>query len=597
MTFVLKIEFIINSMLNKKSATRYFGVILVVLVGFFTLGLSLQSMQGDSLTMDELAHTTAAYSYIADMDYRLNPEHPPLIKLLAGGGVWLGSRLTSTTIVPPSQSQYWDGPNKQWDVGRDFFYTLGNDPKFLIFWSRLPMILVSFAGALYLFYAVLYHTQNVKVATLTGIGYLTSINILAHSRYVTTDVGISLALIAVIDWFSRYLKISSKKHIFGLIAALVIASLTKFSWILILPLMIVYLVWYRKAVNGYTWWSIIAEVVRSGVLFIMVWMVVVFCVYQPLITNIPLSLQEDLIIESFPSDNQISHIVRASLTGLANISGLRSFTHYLTGQMMVFQRVGGGNIVFLLGQVTDSSFRWYFPVTYLVKTSIPFLFLLGMTVLTFMYAFLKKIEIQKKIPLFYQILVVFIGWYWVIAISSNLNLGIRYILPIVVATEIVVWFVIFSLKPKIYLWSSIIYVGIIWVWLTPILAFPSYLGYVNDFVGKERAFQVFVDSNLDWGQDLYRLVDFTTKNNIDTIKLDYFGGGDPQLEFPGKFTKLDSREGPQSGWIAISATKLQSSRYYQQKFNLEDYWWLFWETPQEVIGGSILVYYIEPNIE
>ena len=37
----------------------------------------------DSGTMDELAHIPAGYGYAKYQDFRLNPEHPPLLKLLS----------------------------------------------------------------------------------------------------------------------------------------------------------------------------------------------------------------------------------------------------------------------------------------------------------------------------------------------------------------------------------------------------------------------------------------------------------------------------------------------------------------------------------
>lgn len=584
-------------MKTPKYKSIVFGIVLVFLTAIITVALSLQSIRNDSLTMDELAHTTAAYSYIVESDYRLNPEHPPLLKLLAGGGIWIGSKITDTKVTTPSESQFWEAPNKQWDVGREFFYTLGNDPQFLMFWSRLPMILLAVFGALYLFYAVLHHTKSLIVATVTGIGFLTSINVIAHTRYVTTDIGITIALIFVVDWFSRYLKAPTPKTITGLVSALLIAAFTKFSWVVVGPLFLGILLWYRRRVNTKSWLAITREIGQDAGIFFVAWLFATQIIYGPLVGAMSRELQSELITQSFPADNTLSELTRFGLTSLASVPGLRPTTHFITGQLMVFQRVGGGNITFLLGQVTDSSFRAYFPITYLVKTPIPFLLLLGVTVLTFVRAKVTKVSLWKKFPLFYQILTGLIMWYWLVAISSNLNLGIRYILPIVVATELIVWYVVFEHLPNLPGWKQIRNASLIWIWVTPVFVFPSYIGYVNDFVGGERAFQIFVDSNLDWGQDLYRLVAFTEENNIDTIKLDYFGGGNPQLEFPGIFQNLDSREGPQTGWVAVSATKLQNSRFYQQELGLEDYWWLYWETPEAVIGNSILVYYIEPENE
>ena len=46
-------------------------------------GLGFGSMLGNSATFDEVAHIAAGYGYVHYGDYRLNPEHPPLIKDLA----------------------------------------------------------------------------------------------------------------------------------------------------------------------------------------------------------------------------------------------------------------------------------------------------------------------------------------------------------------------------------------------------------------------------------------------------------------------------------------------------------------------------------
>ena len=66
------------------------------------------SMSGDSATFDETAHVFAGVSYLETGDFRLNPEHPPLVKLIAaapiafldrGGGdygspLWTGTPLS-----------------------------------------------------------------------------------------------------------------------------------------------------------------------------------------------------------------------------------------------------------------------------------------------------------------------------------------------------------------------------------------------------------------------------------------------------------------------------------------------------------------------
>ena len=46
--------------------------------------LAIVSVWNDSPIVDEIPHIGAGYSYVQKGDFRLNPEHPPLAKDLAG---------------------------------------------------------------------------------------------------------------------------------------------------------------------------------------------------------------------------------------------------------------------------------------------------------------------------------------------------------------------------------------------------------------------------------------------------------------------------------------------------------------------------------
>ncbi|MBA3651265.1 MAG: hypothetical protein H0W66_07255 [Chthoniobacterales bacterium] len=59
-------------------------LLLIALVGF-AIFRSYLGTRLDSFTIDEPYHLVAGTSYIRTGDFRLNPEHPPLMKL------WLGA--------------------------------------------------------------------------------------------------------------------------------------------------------------------------------------------------------------------------------------------------------------------------------------------------------------------------------------------------------------------------------------------------------------------------------------------------------------------------------------------------------------------------
>src|SRR5579859_581368 len=65
--------------LSRKTFTRLalLLIALAILRSAFTTRL-------DSFTIDEAYHLAAGVSYIKYHDFRINPEHPPLIKLVVG---------------------------------------------------------------------------------------------------------------------------------------------------------------------------------------------------------------------------------------------------------------------------------------------------------------------------------------------------------------------------------------------------------------------------------------------------------------------------------------------------------------------------------
>jgi len=109
-------------------------------------------------------------------------------------------------------------------------------------------------------------------------------------------------------------------------------------------------------------------------------------------------------------------------------------------------------------------------------------------------------------------------------------------------------------------------------------------------------YKIAVDSNYDWGQDLKRLKDFVEDNDIEKIKIDYFGGGNPAYYFGEKYESWWSSKGaPEPGnWFAISATFLQSSKGKPAKgfvIKPEDsYPWLNNKQPVARAGTSIFIY-------
>jgi len=580
---------------------RVFTISITLILAILAFG----SSAGDSLTVDESPHIAAGYSYVVEGDYRLNPEHPPLPKLLSGISIWVGDKITHQNIYFPNNISAWtDKVNAQWDMGYAFLFKSGNDANTIIWWARLPTIIVLLLGLPYIIYSVFYHTKDKSIALISGILYAFSPNIIAHGRLVTTDLIASLSFLIVIDIWIRYLQNQSGKNIFYLILAIAFAFLSKFSTILLLPL--IFLTGF-----GYIWikyWSYNQQIlskslilIRDGIIVALGVFVIINFVYWITMRNMSIDTQLQLVQESFPQDNQISDITKQTLSNIIQFPGLQYFGQYLLGQAMVVQRVGGGNTTFLLGKFTNQSFIEYFPLTYLLKENIAIILTLIAIILASIIGIIKHFNFKifgkyktKILNYWYEITVfIMIIIYWFISIRGNLNLGIRHILPAVTLTYILIAFGIVKILIPLRFSKVLLSVFLIWYITTTILVYPSYISNLNILSGQNQGYQIFTDSNLDWGQDLNRLNNWTKQKNIDILYIDYFGVANVQYYLPNtKIIPVKSTDGPKIGYTAISATMLQDS-FYKRKINpnYQEYWWLAWRKPDYIIGNSILIYY------
>lgn len=140
--------------------------------------------------------------------------------------------------------------------------------------------------------------------------------------------------------------------------------------------------------------------------------------------------------------------------------------------------------------------------------------------------------------------------------------------------------------------------------IEPIVNYPYYLSYFNEFAGgPKNGYHYVTDSNADWGQDLKRLKKFLDRHpEINKIRVDYFGGGNPQYYLGDKYIQWwDSKRPIEKGWYAISTNFLQGSVYdtrmkpngKPRKPDNESWRWITKYNPSYQVGTSILIYNIK----
>jgi len=199
------------------------AALLIVLL----LELSL-SIRRETQTWDEACHIFAGYSYWTRGDFGMNPEHPPLLKLLATAPLlWLQLR------VPLHRNVFLK--EEDFITATDFVY--GNDAETILFRTRMSAASLTLALALILFFAA--KKMFGSIAALIALSlFVFEPTVLAHGALVTTDMAMSCFLLATVYFFYRYVKRPTAPRLIltALVAGFTLAS--KHSGILIFPILV-----------------------------------------------------------------------------------------------------------------------------------------------------------------------------------------------------------------------------------------------------------------------------------------------------------------------------------------------------------------------
>src|SRR5260370_61576 len=213
-----------GSLQNKKRGLVPLGVI--ALLGVLVLQLTL-SVSRESPTWDEGDHIFAGYRSLTHKDFGLNPEHPPVVKMLAAAPL-----LSMPLKAPEVQNRFF--MHEAFLDGKEFLFR--NDADAMMFRARMTASILTILLALLVFVATReFFGTGAAFIALTLIAF--EPNLLAHGARVTTDAGLSCFMFATIYAFYRYVKAPSawRLVIVGLAAGLTLSA--KHTGILVIPML------------------------------------------------------------------------------------------------------------------------------------------------------------------------------------------------------------------------------------------------------------------------------------------------------------------------------------------------------------------------
>ncbi|MBI4085173.1 MAG: glycosyltransferase family 39 protein [Candidatus Liptonbacteria bacterium] len=610
-------------------------VFVLALILAVSLSLMLWASSGDSAIMDELAHIPAGYGYVNNLDYRLNPEHPPLVKALSAIPL-----VFSDLNFPTTQNSWKNEVNGQWTMGTSFLYESGNDADYILRSARIAPIFLT------LILIILIYVWSAKLlgnwwGLLSAFMFGLSPTILAHGHYVTTDIGAAFGIALSTYFFIKFLFSPSLWRLFAAGLAFGAAQLMKFSAALLIPYLAVVMLFFFVYMVCKDWEKTAAGArlkrfsLRAFryfksliIIFVVGYIVIVYPAYFIFTLNYPAEKQAsdtEFILTSFAGGPTPAGEICSPARCLADLDIwmsrnwiTRPFAEYLLGLLMVIQRSDGGNTNYFMGEVSSAGSPAYFPTVYLLKETIPALIIIFTGFLLAAISALKKFfgGIRNAIKYFFTDYIgsnfaefsmfVFVLFYWLYSVKSPLNIGVRHLIPtfpfiyILAASAWKRWLysgLALELKPlserivssvksigPLFLKFSFLMVLLFWVALETAGNAPYFLSYFNEAGGGTVGGYRFVtDSNYDWGQDLLRLQKFVDRHpEIDKIAIDYFGGGNPKYYLGNKEVDWSSSKGNPATqsmhWLAVSVNTLQGAIQPlapgQTRNSADEYGWL-----------------------
>lgn len=455
-----------------------------------------------SATLDEPTHILAGYRHLKCGDFGINPEHPPMLKMLAAVPLLFREMVD----VP------WECGSKITTKPDSFLYgakfIVQNDPDSTVVPARLFSTLASVVLAILVF-AVAWKMFGRWEAIVALALLAFEPNLIANGAIVTTDMTISAAAVgAVFALYSFCRKPSILRFLVtGLALGLLLAA--KHSAVIFVPVLLVLSVAdaliYRVGDLRFAKRTIHQVGIFAAVLLLA--LVVLWSFYGFRYRAIPSVTADPVTVADYISANGRPEMVTSySARIVEELDRAHIFPEsYILGLADIVAT--GSRNMYLFDTAYPTGQWFYFPISFLIKSSLPLLILLP-----FGFAFALTEREKRREMMFLLIPSLF---FFAVALTSGINIGVRHILPvypffIIAASAGAVWMI---RKFRAFRFVLLALLGFHAV--TAVRTIPDYIPFVNDlWGGPDNAYRIFKDPNLDFGQNTKFVLDYLKKEDI-----------------------------------------------------------------------------------
>lgn len=480
-------------------------------VGLLLILHALSSVGGAArkggITYDEHAHLPAGVSYWKERDFRLNPEHPPLPKLVAGAGALLAG-----AVWPPDDREWIHGAEwyrgglpgtftrddlavlksfyAEWWFGRAWLYHYnGHQLDRVMLGSRIAMTSLSVILGVVVFFAG-YRMRGVSAGMIALVLYALCPNITGHAPLATTDMCYTLFqtihLFAMIGYLNAGGRMPGRGNLLWWCASVVGAAgamLSKYS-------------------------APVAFAVTPGLMLIGVFKV--------------------------PKGERGAWL-RSTLAGITLMYGTAGVpcelayqavfgVHFAPMWTFGFRLVRSGilksDIYYFMGEYGKRA-PLYFMTTWLLKLTLPAVLMTAAGLL--MSLRVRRDDWDSRVTS----VGVFVAWYVLVLSAVFPLLGVRYLLPALVPGYVLAgvagagWFR--SRRGRIVVYGLLAAHAV-----SSISAWPQHIAYMNILTAPRGKAHYLGDSNLDWGENLPALRRYLESRGRMRIQGSLFGMGPPE---------------------------------------------------------------------
>jgi hypothetical protein len=529
--------------------------------------LLLRASRLNFVVVDEVGHVPSGISHWSTGDFSAYRVNPPLPRMIAALPVLLAGPTIdhSHMIAPP-------GERSEWALGLDFFAANTRNYFDLIWLARLAGIAWSVLGG----WLVGHWSRELfgePAGCLSTCLWCVDPTVMAFAQVVTPDIPATTSGLAAAYAYWHYLLRPSMRRALACGALLGIAQLTKFTLLLDYALWPLLFLAFRCRCRSTPGASVTrARRLREAIAIVAVSLLIINAGYAFRGTGRPLGSLA-FFSRLFAVDFQLTDRTKPDPSGIYAL--IRAIPipfpeDFVTGIDIQRRDFEGHLPSYLRGEWKHRGWWYYYLYAILIKTPI------GTLILCISGAIIaSRPSTERRLDCLF---VAAHGLSLLLFVSSQtgMNHHLRYVLPafpfaVILAGGAAAWA---SSRGR---WPKALLSGFLsWSMIGSLSVYPHSMSYFNESVGGSlNGPHHLLDSNIDWGQDLFFLkgwlddhpeaciVGFAYYNILDpkAFGIEYrLPPPGPSGLFPNDLSYLREK-GPLPGYYAMSVNHLRGSRF------------------------------------